>query len=219
MAAPDTPPRKELVVFDFDGTLTTEDTFVLFMKRYCGTLSWYLKMLPLTSVFLRYKLGRIDRHAVKHAVVRAVFTGEPMARIASEAEAFARRDIPKLIRPAGLSRFTERVEAMGTGGPDVVICSASISPYLRSYIGLLSEDNTAFTKVKIVACELEADAQKNATGRLRGRNVWGENKLKALREEFRSYSIHLVESYGDSAGDVAILDAADTAYWRPFRVR
>ena len=211
MAESDPIPRKSLVVFDFDGTLTTEDTFVLFMKRYCGTLRWYAKMVPLLPVFLRYKLGRIDRHAVKHAVVGAVFTGEPMARIEAEAEGFAREDIPRLIRPSGMARFRERVAESESGGPEVVICSASISPYLRAFFAEVAP-------VRIVACELEIDPHGICTGRLRNRNVWGINKLKALREEFRSHTVHLAESYGDSAGDRTILDAADIAYWRPFRV-
>ena len=202
---------KDLVVFDFDGTLTTEDTFVLFMKHYCGTFRWYLKMVPLLGVFARYKLGRIDRHAVKHAVVKAVFAGVPFANVQAEADRFAREDIPGLIRPKGLETFREKVAAMNNGGPQVIICSASISPYLEAFFrGELAVD--------IVSCELEVDSRGTCTGKLRTRNVWGDNKLEAIRERFHSYRVNLRESYGDTAGDRAILDAAQTAYWRPFRV-
>lgn len=212
--APDTPdddrPVKPLIVFDFDGTLTTKDTFVGFMKFYHGTARWYAKMVPLAGTFAAYKLGRIDRHAVKDAVVGAAFGGETITAVRESAKAYARDVIPALIRPDGQARLDRRLAEAAAGGPEVVICSASISPYLESYLHPLGVET-------IVACELAVDKLGLCTGELDGFNVWGENKMKALRERFGSHRIHLLESYGDSTGDRAILEAADAAFWRPFR--
>jgi|GEM_PF-76491 len=205
------PERIPVIAFDFDGTLTTEDTFVGFMKYYHGSLRWYLKMLPLVPTFIRYKLGRIDRHAVKYAVTRAVFRDVPMAEVQARAESFAREVIPKLIRPEGIRHFEQRASAARNGGPQVVICSASIAPYLQVFF-------ESHPDVEILACELEVDPNHICTGELRGYNVWGENKVKRLRERFGSDFIHLIEAYGDSMGDRAMLEVADTAFWRPFRL-
>ena len=203
-------PATRVIAFDFDGTLTTEDTFVAFMKFYHGTVRWYAKMLPLLPVFLRYKLGRITRHDVKDAVVRAVFWGEPYRKVQSEAKRFAETVIPGLIRPQGMARFDEHIAAWRAGGPEVVVCSASISPYLRFFF-------ERYESLRILACELRV-VDDLCTGELRGYNVWGENKVKRLREEFHSSGIHLVEAYGDSEGDVPMLEVADVAFWRPFRL-
>ena len=203
-------PVKKLVVFDFDGTLTTADTFVAFMKYYHGAARWYAKMVPLAGTFLAYKLGRIDRHAVKDAVVGAAFGGEPWSAVEASAQAFAAEVIPGLMRPLGLVRLRERLGEADAGGPEVVICSASISPYLEAYLRPLGVG-------RIVACELEMDESGMCTGTLRGFNVWGENKMKALREAFPRARLYLCESYGDSEGDRALLDAANVPFWRPFR--
>ena len=200
-----------LFVFDFDGTLTTEDTFVLFMKYYHGRARWYARMAPLTPTFLSYKLGRIDRHAVKRAVVEATFTGEPWARVEATGRRFADEVIPTLLRPAGVARFRERIAQSREGGPLTVICSASITPYLEAFA-------ESYGSPPVIACELEVDAQGLCTGRLAKPNVWGRKKVESLLRRFRSTGVHIVEAYGDSAGDRALLEAADTGFWRPFRL-
>ena len=200
----------DLVVFDFDGTLTTEDTFVGFMKHDMGTARWLARMVPLLPTFAAYKAGRIDRHAVKHAVVRAVFTGRHIADVEASAKDYAQTVIPKLIRPAGMERFRRRWSESKAGGPQVVVCSASISPYLESFFA-------EFEGLDIVSCRLATDSSGICTGGLDGMNVWGPQKMSALRERYPVHNLNIVEAYGDSEGDRALLDAAERPFWRPFR--
>jgi len=35
---------REIVVFDFDGTITTKDTFALFLRYYAGAFVWFVKI-------------------------------------------------------------------------------------------------------------------------------------------------------------------------------
>ena len=208
-----TPPAEgplDLYVFDFDGTLTTEDTFVGFMKYDMGTARWLARMARLTPVFVAYKLGRTDRHAVKRAVVKAVFTGRTLSEVEASAESYARDIIPALIRPAGMERFRERWADTLAGGPRTVVCSASISPYLEAFFA-------DFEGLEIVCCRLRTDPDGTCTGDLDGMNVWGPQKIEALHAHYAERGLNIVEAYGDSEGDRALLDAAERPFWRPFR--
>ena len=63
----------KLVVFDFDGTITTKDTFALFLRYYAGTVRWALNILLLLPTFMAYGLKIIDRNAVKAKVITRFF--------------------------------------------------------------------------------------------------------------------------------------------------
>ena len=46
MPAADSDASIEITVFDFDGTITTKDTFALFLRYYAGTVSYTHLTLP-----------------------------------------------------------------------------------------------------------------------------------------------------------------------------
>ena len=74
MPAADSDASIEITVFDFDGTITTKDTFALFLRYYAGTLQWAAKILSLLPIFSAYGLKIIDRNAVKAHVICLLYT-------------------------------------------------------------------------------------------------------------------------------------------------
>jgi len=42
----------EIVVFDFDGTITTRDTFALFLRYYAGSPLWLINITRLLPTFI-----------------------------------------------------------------------------------------------------------------------------------------------------------------------
>ncbi|MEP1230083.1 MAG: HAD family hydrolase, partial [Litorimonas sp.] len=129
--------QAKIVVFDFDGTITTKDTFALFLRYYAGTSAWTFKIAALLPTFISYKLGLIDRHAVKKAVVKKFFKGHSAQAVDDRAAQFAKDIIPALIRPAAQARL-DALKATSEFGSEfdyesLYICSASIGPYLRHW--------------------------------------------------------------------------------------
>ena len=202
------PPKDGLIVFDFDGTITTKDTFALFLRYYAGFWVWLKNILSLLPVFISYKLGRINRHAVKAAVVKKFFAGELSSKVDARAKDFAQNVIPSLIRPKALACFKLKMAEIER----VYICSASISPYL-----LYWADSQNFPRKNVLAVELAA-VSGVLSGEVEGYNVWGENKIRRILDAFCSDAVHIAEAYGDSEGDRELLNAAEESFFRPFRV-
>lgn len=202
------PPKDGLIVFDFDGTITTKDTFALFLRYYAGFWVWLRNILSLLPVFISYKLGRINRHSVKAAVIHKFFAGESISNVDRRAKSFAQDVIPKLIRPEALICFKLKMADIER----VYICSASISPYLLHWA-----DSLDFPRKNVLSVELAADLGV-LTGEIEGYNVWGKNKVRRVFDVFCSGTVHIAEAYGDSEGDRELLNAAKASFFRPFRV-
>ena len=212
-----------IVVFDFDGTITTKDTFALFLRYYAGLPKWTLNVTALLPTFIAYKLGLIDRHAVKKAVVKRFFKGHDAQAVDDRAAQFAKDVIPALIRPAAKARlealrstdeFGEKYSSE-TGAnftyESLYICSASIGPYLRHWA---KTQNIA--ENHILATELESQ-NGTLTGALNGYNVWGANKVRRIYDAFSPQSVLILEAYGDTRGDKEMLHAAKASFYKPFR--
>lgn len=199
---------KGLIVFDFDGTITTKDTFALFLRYHAGFWRWLLNITLLLPTFIAYKLGRIDRHQVKAAVIRRFFKNSSVTEVDDRAKRFAQEVIPGLIRPKALACFKEKMAE----GEHVYICSASISPYLLHWA-----ESHGFPKENVLSVEL-GKASGVFSGEIAGYNVWGPNKIRRLNDALRSGNIHIAEAYGDSEGDGELLNAAKQSFYRPFRV-
>lgn len=196
----------EITVFDFDGTITTKDTFALFLRYYAGPLKWALNILILLPIFTAYGLKIIDRNAVKKHVIRRFFKGAPVERLNAKAAQFANDVIPALIRP----QAQVCLDGKKTSGESLYICSASITPYLRAWGKTQNIEN-------ILATELESDGQLY-TGEIKGWNIWGEGKVRRILAEFAPKTVKIIEAYGDSRGDRELLHAAEASFYRPFRL-
>ena len=200
----------KLVVFDFDGTITTRDTFAMFLRYYSGTLKWALNICLLLPVFLAYGLKIIDRNTVKAKVINRFFKNQNESLVNARAENFAKTVIPKLIRPAAEKKLQSHITGQKQGLYTLYICSASIGPYLRAYFEPKGIHN-------ILATELQS---KNGvcTGQIDGFNVWGDGKMRRILAEYPSNTVKIIEAYGDSRGDREMIDAAQASFWRPFRL-
>jgi len=202
------PPKGGLIVFDFDGTITTKDTFALFLRYYAGFGTWLKNVILLLPTFISYKMGLIDRHKVKAAVIYRFFKGEAARKVEGRAAEFADTVIPALVRPKAQACFDEKKADLES----LYICSASIAPYLRHW-----GQQQGLPLNHILAVELENDSGV-LTGRIEGYNVWGENKVRRINDAFRSGKVKIKEAYGDTRGDREMLNAAEASFFKPFRL-
>lgn len=191
-----------VVAFDFDGTLSTGDTVVPFLRRVSGTARLTAGLLARWRRVLG-ALARRDRDALKAAAADVAFRGELAASVDSLGRTFAAEIIANRLREDTASRLRDHV----AGGDHVVIVSASLEPYLRPVGDSLG--------VAAVLCtRLEVGADGVLSGRLLGANCRGEEKVRRLDAWFAEQGLRRADveliAYGDSAGDQAMLAEADT---------
>jgi len=201
-------PKKpvQIIAFDFDGTITTKDTFALFLRYWAGTPLWAFNLLKLLPVFIGYSLKIIDRNRVKAQVCRTFFKGADEKKLNERAAKFATEIIPDLIRPGALERLNDRNKPPYT----LYIVSASIDPYLKAWAKNHNIKNILATNLHVVNGHL--------TGEIDGVNCWGPGKITKITAEMAKTPYEIAESYGDSRGDREMLHAAQASFFKPFRL-
>ena len=192
------------VVFDFDGTLTYCDSFLLFLRFVCGARNFWLRLPLLLPDYLAYKIGLQSRDALKIQALTLWLSGREEEEVTEAGKAFAEQVLPELLNPLALRCLLMHQRE----GDRVTIVSASLESYLAPLA--LQE------KVCVAATRLETREGK-ITGRLKGLNCYGPEKLCRFTELAGEPQPMIHTAYGDSKGDHALLAAAKEAHYQPFR--
>jgi phosphatidylglycerophosphatase C len=193
------PPERVVVAFDFDGTLSTRDNFVPFLRLIAGTRAI---SSAITAGALRCgSRGHRSwtRDDVKAELVRRLFAGRSAATIDVLARGFADDIVRSYLRP----EMVEQADWHRTQGHELVIVSASLGSYLRPVAERLRFD-------AVLATELEVGSDGRLTGRFTGANVRGAEKARRL-DAWIGAEDAFVWAYGDSAGDRVLWARADEA--------
>lgn len=199
-----------VAAFDVDGTLTTDDCVVPFLRLVDGTA-------PLIGGVARRglravpALARRDRDTLKAIAAEATFAGRPIAQIDGLARTFAARVAADRLRDDTVARLRWHAAQ----GHAVVLVSASFATYLRPLAEHLAPGAEA--TVGVVATELAVDPDGRCTGELLGGNCRGPAKVERLHawldEHHGGRERIELWAYGDSAGDRELLADADHAVW------
>lgn len=195
-----------IVAFDFDGTITTKDSFTTFLKWRAGPVRWSVGCLQLIPAALAYLVHR-DRGRIKAAAVKLFLKGVPHDRLEADAVRFAELHARRLFRPdavAAWKRWRERGARMVivTASPDIVV-----SPFGRALGAEL-----------VLGTQLSYDADNRVIGAFSGPNCRGQEKVVRLHEVFGP-ELRLAAAYGDTSGDTEMLAIADEPGYRVFTAR
>ena len=127
-----------LVLFDFDGTLTTRDTLIAFIRYVHGTrrtLTGFLRYLPQLVLM---KLHLYPNWKAKQKVFAHFFAGMPLATFNTWCQRFA-ADNQGLLRPKGIATLHQAL----ADGAQVMVVSASIDNWVAPFFTSLSTSPTA----------------------------------------------------------------------------
>jgi phosphatidylglycerophosphatase C len=192
------------VAFDFDGTLTTKDSFTGFLAWRVGMARYVAGLIRLLPSLLAYLIDR-DRGRLKAAAASVFLKGLSRAELDASARRYAESHARKLLRPDAV-RAWKRWQGQGAR---LVVVTASPESVVAPFARGLGCD-------RIIATQLEFDQADRVTGRLAGPNCRGEEKVRRLREVFGP-DVHLEAAYGDTSGDHAMLALADEAGFKVFQ--
>ena len=190
--------HKIVYAFDFDGTLTTKDTLLEFIRYSKGTWRFLFGCALFAIQILLMKLHILKNWAVKQRLFAWYFKGMSIEEFNRLCNDFA-KDKSNLLRPKGV----ECVKQAIADGADVVIISASVEHWVRPFFEGLP--------VKVVGTQVEV-LQGALTGNFASANCYGREKVIRLLELYPNR-----KDYRDSRGDRELLAFADKCYYRPFR--
>ena len=196
--------KKNLALFDFDGTITDSDSFLLFVRKTVGVGRFCAGMALLTPQIAMFLLNYYSNHCLKEDVLMHFFRNRSMDSFRKAADDFCRNSIPTILRPEAWDRLRRHQDQ----GDRVVIVSATpeliLAPWCEEYgLDLLA------TRLQVISGRL--------TGRIDGENCRGEIKVKQIRNRYSLSDYEKIYAYGDTTGDLPMLSLATHPFYQPFR--
>jgi HAD superfamily hydrolase (TIGR01490 family) len=192
---------RQIVAFDFDGTLTTKDTLIEFIRYACGTGAFVKGFLRYAHLLVLMKLGLYPNWKAKQKVFAYFFEGMKIEEFDGLCQRFA-KDNQHLLRPKGI----EAIQQALAEGAEVLIISASIDNWVQPF----------FAEVKVLGTQVEVIDGK-LSGRFLTKNCYGQEKVNRILALYPNRSEYHLTAYGDSRGDKELLTFADESHYKPFR--
>lgn len=196
--------NKGIAFFDFDGTITTKDTLLEFIKFSKGRLQFMLGFLLNSPFLFAYKLKIISNQLAKEKILRFFFGGCAAGAFETYCSGFSAKVLPQLIRPAAI----EEIRRLQKDGLTVVIVSASPENWIQYWADEMNVD--------LIASKLEV-VENKVTGKILGKNCHGREKVRRIFECYSLSDYGDVVAYGDSGGDKPMLELAKIKFYKPFR--
>lgn len=195
--------RCVLAFFDFDGTITTEDSLIKFIRFAIGDFKFVLGMLALFPMLMAYKLKIIPNYKAKEWMVSSFFKGMDRQKFKYISEEFSLKHIDTMLRPKAM----EKIAWHKAQGHQIVVVSASMECWLKPWCDKNGLD--------LVATKLEMQ-NSIITGKFQTKNCYGEEKVVRIKEVYNLDAYEHIYAYGDSRGDRELLELADTKNFRTF---
>ena len=196
--------KKAIAFFDFDGTITTKDTLLEFIKFSKGNFRFYLGFLLNSPYLVAYKLKIISNQSAKEKVLKFFFHDTPVEVFREKAITFTKNVLPTLMRPMAL----EEIKKLQQSGTIVVVVSASPENWICHW--------AADMKVELIASQLEVKDGK-LTGKISGKNCHGEEKVSRIKAKYNLTDYDEIVAYGDTSGDKPMLRLGTLGHYKPFR--
>jgi len=194
--------RPVVAAFDVDGTLTTRDCVVPFLRRVGGIRRLVLAIARRPIASVRAAVRR-DRDRMKEVVVGGVFRGNEVAEVAEIGRSFAAHVEATMLRADTLQRLRWHQQQ----GHRTVFVSASLRPYLEPLARALGVEH-------VLCTDVVAD-QGRYTHVLTGPNCRAAEKVRRLRALLAMHGLDGADvwAYGDSDGDRELLAIAAHPIW------
>jgi len=192
-----------VAVFDFDGTIIAGDSFLPFMQYVVGRSNYYQGFVRLLPWLGGYALGAVDNRRIKEKVIGCFLKGLSHQEVEEKGRAYAKEILLNREKPEMLEKIRWHHQKQHW----VVLASASLLVYLKPWAEARNFHG-------ICGAELEVDEAGRITGRIKGNNGFGQEKVDAVEQWLDSRKPSLTYAYGDSAGDKELLEWADVKVYK-----
>ncbi|MGV6815925.1 MAG: HAD family hydrolase [Thiotrichales bacterium] len=193
-----------IALFDFDGTITTNDSLIKFIRLVVGNARFLRGMALLSPILTAYKLKLIPNYKAKRMMLSYFFKGMSGERFIEIANEFSLKHIDTILRAGAM----EKVAWHKSQGHRVVIVSASIEYWLKPWCDR--------NDIDLIATRLEI-SNGIVTGNFLTKNCYGVEKERRIKEKFDLSKYDTIYAYGDSPGDKEMLQLATKSFYKCFK--
>jgi HAD superfamily hydrolase (TIGR01490 family) len=190
-----------LALFDFDGTITSNNTWTPSLKFAVRPSRLVVGRVLLFPFMAGHRLGLAPAGRARQIANYVAFSGLRSSALRQRGTEYATDVLPRTLRPSAL----DRIDWHKSQGDEVVVVSGS----LEAYLGPWCEARN----LPYICTTLEERA-----GRLTGRCVDGDcsgaEKVRRIRNRFDLSRYTLVYAYGDTPDDREMLELAHRKYYR-----
>lgn len=197
---------RKIYAFDFDGTLTTKDTLLEFIRFAKGSRQMFCGFLLFSPLLLLMKLHLYPNWKAKQQVFSYFFKGMHIDDFNALCIHFAEQN-KHLLRPAGIEKVRQAIEEEQA---TVLIISASIDNWVRPFFDEIDK------KIQVLGTQIETNGGR-LTGQFTTKNCYGQEKVNRLTALYPHREAYELIAFGDSRGDKELLDFADKGFYKPFR--
>lgn len=187
-----------LALFDFDGTITNQDMYSLFLHYSTSGKRKRVGKIVLTPFYLLYKIGILPAHFMRPIASFIAFAGKQTQQVNVIGAQFANDIIPQHLRPEA----TDKLDWHQKSGDTIVVVSASLNAYLQPWC----EANG----YHLLCSELVSDTP-TISGRYQQGDCSLERKVRRVKASFNLSDFASVYAYGDTHEDIPMLKLADHA--------
>ena len=192
-----------IAFFDFDGTITKDDSLFKFIRFAVGDIKFIIGLLVLSPILTLYKVKLIPNYKAKQKMLSWYFKSYSKNEFKNAANEYSLNQIDSILRPKANEKLAWHKEQ----SHKIVIVSASIDCWLRPWC----EKNG----YELIATQLEI-IEDVITGNFLTKNCYGQEKVNRIKEKYNLKDYELIYAYGDSKGDKEMLSIADKKYYKYF---
>jgi len=196
--------ESEKIIFcDFDGTITTKDSYMRSLFFYPSLVKILLSLPGLVFNLIRYFFGNISRNDMKEYSYAKFFSGMEISYIEKKTKEYANK-----------IKYNDKVISLlddfRKDGYKIIIVTASPEIYMNYFTKKQGYDGLICTKVE----------QKDGklTGKLMGLNCNNEEKVKRIKNSEYYNDRAKIITLGNSKGDYAMFTLSDEYYYVTNRV-
>jgi len=195
---------RNLALFDFDGTVTSKDSFLDLSVHILGKCRFYLMCLKLFPFIVLYFLKIVSGKKLKEMFLTRMIKGMSEKEFDSIVCEYTEAKMPGILKNSALIAIKTHRDR----GDETVLVSASGEQWLKHF----ARNNG----MELIATKLEA-VNGTFTGKIEGENCYGPEKVRRIREIYDPASFEHIFAYGDSEGDRDMLGIADRKFYRYFK--
>ncbi|MCF0244863.1 MAG: haloacid dehalogenase-like hydrolase [Bacteroidaceae bacterium] len=189
-----------MLCFDFDGTLTSRGTFFRLLLDTGGWQHLMINLLKESPSLLLTLLGLKSKGRMREQLMERFYYRWPEEKFASLCDYTAKKN-KHLLRPEMLQRMDDALNA----GEQVLVIAEAVEPLIRAYL-------KDYPQVEIISTILDV-YQGQMSGRFKSPYCDGVQKVNRLLAQYPNKKEYTLTVYGNSKGDIALLDLADEGHY------